>query len=274
MNRRSLGASVVRHAVLIPVALIFIFPFLWMLLISLTTEDKAYQYPPNFIPAWNFGNYVQVFEKVPWGRYFTNTIFMATAQTLLVVITSSLAGYAFANMNFPIKAALFGLLLAVYMVPAEVTLVPNFIIIKDLGWFDSYQAQIVPFAASVFGIFLMRQFFLGMPKDLWEAAQLDGCKHLRYLFTIALPLAQPALVTVSLFTFVLAWNSFIWPLIITNSADVRPLQVGLSYFSAGEGTHPTLLAAGAFMTTLPILVVFLFAQRQLVGGIASTGIRG
>jgi len=139
---------------------------------------------------------------------------------------------------------------------------------------NTFQAQIVPLGASIFGIFLMRQFFLTLPKDLWEAAQLDGVGHLRFLWLIALPLARPALITVALFHFVAGWNAFLWPLIVTSDDSVRPIQVGLSSFAAADSTQPVLLAAGALMTTLPILIIFLFAQKQLVGGIAATGIRG
>jgi multiple sugar transport system permease protein len=143
-----------------------------------------------------------------------------------------------------------------------------------LQWLDTYQAQFVPFGASVFGIFLMRQYFLTLPKDLWEAAQLDGCSHLKYLWVIALPLARPALITVGLLQFVDGWNAFLWPLIVTSTDKVRPIQVGLQFFNAADSTEPILLAAAAFMTTVPLLIVFLLAQRQLVGGIAGTGIRG
>jgi multiple sugar transport system permease protein len=211
---------------------------------------------------------------VNWPGLFANTVVTTAARVLLVLVTSTLAGYAFASMRFAGKAAAFGLVLAVYMVPTEVTLVPNYITLSRLGWIDTYQAQFVPLAASVFGIFLMRQYFLTLPKDLWEAAQLDGCGHLRYLWSIAAPLARPALVTIALLQFIEGWNAFLWPLIVTATDRVRPLQVGLAAFSFTDSTRPELLAAGAFMTTLPILVVFLIAQRQLVGGIASTGIRG
>jgi len=161
-----------------------------------------------------------------------------------------------------------------FIIPAEVTLIPNFIILKNLDWIDSYQAQIVPFGATVFGIFLMRQFFMTLPRDLWEAAQLDGTSHLRYLWSIALPLSRPALVTLALLQFVDGWNAFLWPLIVTSTDARRPIQVALAYFDATDSTQPILLAAAAMMTTLPLLLVFLFAQRQIVGGIAGTGIRG
>ena len=263
-----------RYALAILATAAFVFPFYWMVVIALNDQQHVFNFPPDFIPRWHFENFATVWAARPWGRYFLNTVIVAVTTTAAVLVTSTLAGYAFASMRFPGARILFGLILLVYMVPTEVTLVPNFIILKNLGWIDTYQAQIVPFAASVFGIFLMRQFFLSLPKDLWEAAQLDGCGHLRYLFTVAAPLARAPLVTVGLFHFVAGWNSYLWPLIVANTDSVRPIQVGLNAFQTAESTDPVLLAAGSLMTTLPILLLFLVAQRQIVGGIASSGIRG
>lgn len=272
--RRQLLELGPRYLVMVPMAVAFAFPFYWMVVTSLSTLDKVFIFPPILFPLGHFENFSKAWSVVPWGRYFFNTVFIATATTALVLATSTLAGYAFASMHMAGKSLLFGLVLAVYMVPTEVTLVPNFITLKTLGWIDTYQAQIVPFAASVFGIFLMRQFFLTLPKDLWEAAQLDGCGHLRYLLTIAAPLARPPLITIAVFHFVLSWNAFLWPLVVTTSNSVRPIQVGLTAFSYNESTDPVLLAAGSLLATVPLLIVFLLAQRRLVGGIATSGIRG
>lgn len=274
-----------RYVVLIPIAALFAFPFYWMLVISLGTLQSVFVFPPILYPLLHWENYLTAvglqadpstgqFLNIPWARYFLNTVIVATGTTALVLITSVLGGYAFASVPFPGKTVIFGLVLAVYMVPTEVTLVPNFIILADLHWIDSYQAQIVPFGASVFGIFLMRQFFLGLPKDLWESAQLDGAGHWRFLWSIAAPLAMPPIITIALFHFVAAWNAFLWPLIVTNSDSYRPVQVGLQAFSYADATNPVLHAAGSLMVTLPILIMFLLAQRQIVGGIAASGIRG
>ena len=284
LTRRAL-ALLPRYVVLIPIAALFAFPFYWMLVISLGTLQSVFVFPPILYPLLHWENYLSAvglqadpstgqFLNIPWARYFLNTVIVATGTTALVLITSILGGYAFASVPFPGKTLIFGLVLAVYMVPTEVTLVPNFIILADLHWIDSYQAQIVPFGASVFGIFLMRQFFLGLPKDLWESAQLDGAGHWRFLWSIAAPLAMPPIITIALFHFVAAWNAFLWPLIVTNSDSYRPVQVGLQAFSYADATNPVLHAAGSLMVTLPILIMFLLAQRQIVGGIAASGIRG
>ena len=274
-----------RYAILVPIAALFVFPFYWMIVISLGTLQSVFDFPPILYPLWHWENYLSAVGlladpstgstlHIPWARYFLNTVIVAGGTTALVLITSLLCGYAFASIPFPGRAIVFGLVLAIYMVPTEVTLVPNFIILANLHWIDSYQAQIVPFGSSVFGIFLMRQFFKGMPTDLWDAAQLDGAGHLRFLWSIAAPLARPPLVTIALFHFVASWNAFLWPLIVTNSDAYRPVQVGLQAFSYADATNPVLHAAGSFMVTLPILVIFLLAQRQIVGGIAASGIRG
>lgn len=263
-----------RYLLVVPIALAFAFPFYWMLVLSLNRPDAILTFPPRLWPQWQVQNYLEAWRLVDWPHLLANTVLTTAGRVLLVVVTSTLAGYAFAAMRFAGKAAAFGLVLSVYMVPTEVTLVPNYITLAHLGWIDTYQAQFVPLAANVFGIFLMRQYFLGLPADLWEAAQLDGCNHLRYLWSIAAPLARPALVTIGLLQLIEGWNAFLWPLIVTSTDRVRPLQVGLAAFSFADSTRPELLAAGAFLTTLPILVVFVLAQRQLVGGIASTGIRG
>ena len=284
-TRRRVLELVPRYLVLVPAAALFIFPFYWMVVISLGTLESVFVFPPFLYPLWHWENYLAAvglvadpstgqYLQIPWARYFLNTVIVAGGTTALVLVTSLLAGYAFAAMRFPGRKVIFGLLLAIYMVPTEVTLVPNFIILADLHWIDSYQAQIVPFGASVFGIFLMRQFFLGLPNDLWEAAQLDGSGHLRFLWSIAAPLARPPLVTIALFQLVAGWNAFLWPLIVTNSDAYRPVQVGLQAFSYADATNPVLHAAGSLMVTLPILIIFLLAQRQIVGGIAASGIRG
>lgn len=283
--RRRLLDLAPRYLLLVPAAALFVFPFYWMVVISLGTLESVFVFPPYLYPLWHWENYLAAvglvadpatgeYLQIPWARYFLNTVIVAGGTTALVLITSLLAGYAFASMRFPGRSVIFGLVLAIYMVPTEVTLVPNFIILADLHWIDSYQAQIVPFGASVFGIFLMRQFFLGLPHDLWEAAQLDGSGHLRFLWSIAAPLARPPLVTIALFQLVAGWNAFLWPLIVTNSDAYRPVQVGLQAFSYADATNPVLHAAGSLMITLPILIIFLLAQRQIVGGIAASGIRG
>jgi multiple sugar transport system permease protein len=272
--RMRLAVGLGRYLLLALFAALFCFPFYWMLVVSLSKPGDVFTFTPHLWPEWQFRNYLQVWQSADWLRLLANTLLTTGGRVALVLLTSVLGGYAFAAMRFWGKSVVFALVLAVYMVPTEVTLVPNFITLSHLGWLDTYQVQFVPLGASVFGIFLMRQYFMSLPPDLWEAAQLDGCSHLRYLALVAAPLARPALVTVGLLQFIEGWNAFLWPLIMTSTEKIQPLQVALAAFSFVDSTQPVLLAAGAFMTTAPILIVFFFAQRQLVGGIATTGLRG
>lgn len=268
------------HIVLAVAGIIVALPFVWMVLTSFKTQFEALAYPPTILPkVWQWHNYPDAWTlpgtwPKGFGRYFINTIFIACASTTGNLLTSLLAGYTFAKMRFFGRDVVFICMLATLMVPFEATLVPDFIIIKSLGWYDSYQAQIVPWIAGVFGIFLMRQFISTLPNELWEAAQIDGLGHAGYLYRVVAPLSRPGLLTLALFSFLESWNSLLWPLIVTSSDTMRPLQVGLSYFITEQGTQVNQLMAAAAFTIAPILVLFLLAQRQFIEGIARSGLKG
>lgn len=239
-------------------------------------------------------------SNVPWyatimARYFINSIFVSTTVLVGVLATSVLAAYAFARMEFFGKNLIFMLFLATMMIPFEVTMIPNFVIIRNIpfntpalpifgfdlfgeagkaGWYNTYAAQIVPWLASVFTIFMLRQYFLGIPQDFYDAARIDGCGHLRYLAQIVLPLSRPALITGGLMTFLGSWNSLLWPILVTGKADLRPIQVGLSFFLAQEGSDYHLLMAAATMTILPIAILYFFGQRYFIEGISASGVKG
>ena len=199
---------------------------------------------------------------------------MATATVLGVLITSTLAGYAFARMRFPGRDVLFFVLLSTMMVPFEVILIPNFIMMRDLHWINKYQALIIPWSASAFSIFLLRQFFRAIPSELHDAAVIDGCNHLRFLWTVVIPLSQPALVTSALFSFLGSWNALMWPLLVTNNPMMRPLQVGITSFITDAGTQIQLLLAAVTISIIPVILIYLLLQRWFVEGIARVGIRG
>ena len=255
---------------------LFLFPFYWVLITSLNGSNQVLQFPPPFLPHWVFGNYVRAWSEAPWLRYFANTIFIALLTTLVVLATSVLAGFAFGSLRFPGKNLIFAGFLSIMMVPYVVLIIPDYIVLKDLGWLNTYWAQIFPFAASVFGIFLLRQFFLSMPVELWEAAQIDGASRFRYLWKVALPSARPALVTIAIYTFLGAWNSFLWPFIMTSTSSVQPIEVGLATFLGTNGTDWTGLSAAVVFTTLPVMVMFLIAQREFMAGASSAtgGMKG
>jgi ABC-type glycerol-3-phosphate transport system permease component len=300
------------HAVLILGAVIVLFPFLWMLLGSVKSYNDATT--SGFLPReWVWSNYpdavVVMNGSVPCQfdpnnpfailnqclllRYFANTIFVGLMVVLGVLFTSILAGYAFARLNFPGRDLLFVILLATLMIPFELTLIPNFVFMTWFptpeswlattlklsregiqNWINTYYALIIPFTASVFSIFLFRQFFRGIPNELFDAALLDGARHSRFLWSVVLPLSKPALVTSALLTFLGTWNSLMWPLLVTNAPQMRPIQVGLTQFIGEAGTQVQLLMAGATLTIIPIMILYLILQRWFVEGISSAGIRG
>lgn len=251
---------------------IFLFPFYWVVITSLNKLNQVLTFPPVFLPHWQWQNYVSAWNAAPWLRYFANTIFIAGSTTLMVLVTSLLAGFAFGTMTFPLKNILFGAFIAIMMIPATVLLIPDYLILRDIHWLNTYWAQIVPYGASVFGIFLLRQFFLSFPRELMEAAELDGASRRRFLWQIALPMAKPSLITIGLYVFIGSWNSFLWPFIMTSSPSVQPIEVGLASFLGANGTDWTGLSAAVVFTTLPVMILFLIAQKQfLAGAFASTG---
>jgi len=256
-------------------SIVMVGPFLWMVSTSLKADTDVFVYPPVWIPSpilW--GNYLKVLVLLPFGRYLINTTVVTISVTFLEVLTSSLAAYSFARLNFPGRDRLFLIYLGTLMVPGQVTIIPNFLIISVLGWVDSYLALIVPAAFTAFGTFLLRQFFLSIPPELEQAARIDGCGYFGIYRHIILPLAGPALATLTIFSFMAQWNSFLWPLIVTNSDAVRTLTVGLSYFQDEYATQFNYMMAGAVLNVIPILIVFLALQRYFVRGIALTGITG
>jgi multiple sugar transport system permease protein len=251
------------------------FPFFWMLMTSLKPREEATRLPPTMLPQhWEFSNYVLAWGSAPFGRYFLNSAFIALCVVAGVLVTATMAAYAFARLQFPGRNLIFALFIATLMIPFEATLIPNFIVIRNLGWYNTYTAMIVPWTASVFSVFLLRQFFLTLPQDIFDAAMLDGAGPIRSLWSIALPLARAPLGAIALFAFLASWNSLLWPLIVTGSQNLRPVQLGLSVFLNTDTNEPQLLMAASAFTILPIIVLFFITQRAFVEGIASTGLRG
>lgn len=270
-RRRGLRpAGLVTRGVALVVALLFIAPLLWVVLTSLSSQDDVYQMPPSLIPSFRFSNYVEAWNGAPWAQYFFNTVFIAVTTVALVLVTSILAGFAFARMRFRGKNTLFFIVIGCMMVPQTVLVIPNFIIASRIGMLDTYWIQILPFGASVFGIFLLRQFFLTIPDEIFDAAALDGAGPIRMAFQIAGPLAKPSLILVGINVFMGSWNSFMWPYLMTSHDAVRPIEVGLQAFSGDNGTDWPLLSAAIVFTTIPIVIAFLFLQRYFVTGLYNT----
>jgi len=250
-------------------------PFLWMLSSSLKTNLEVFHIPPTLIPpAPQWQNYLQIFKVVPYGRWFQNSIFITLTQTIFYLFVASLGGFTFARLRFPGRETIFALYLATLMVPGEVTLIPRFILMKELHLIDTFAAVILPGVFSAYGVFLMRQFLMNLPDSLEEAAILDGASYFRIYWEIILPLAGPALATLAIFSFRGAWNDFTWPLIVINSENMKPLSVGLASFHGLYETNWPYLMAASTVALIPIIIVFVAAQKYFVRGIALTGLKG
>jgi sn-glycerol 3-phosphate transport system permease protein len=254
--------------------LCFVLPLWWMFVTSLRSGEEVLG-APNFLPfpVSNEG-YIDAWSRIPMVRYFMNNIIVTGSVLLLQLPLASLASYAFSQFEFKFKKPLFLICLMAMMIPGQVTFLPNFLLMKKIGWFDTYAALIVPFASSAYGIFMIRQAFLQVPKDLANAASLDGANHLQILWHVMLPIAKPTITTVALFSFVSHWNSYFWPLIATNSDSVRTLAVGVAQLRDGDARMSwNTLMAGNMSMVLPVLIVFLTFQKNLVRSFSQGGMK-
>ncbi|MBD0380227.1 carbohydrate ABC transporter permease [Paenibacillus sedimenti] len=264
------------------IAVISVGPILWMVTGSLRPYQELFKYTstlnihllvPVELTLRNFHNVI-FSERNPFLRYIGNTFVVASAVTVMVLLINSMAAFAFAKLRFRIKPALFALFMSAMIIPAEVTLVPNYLLMHDLGWLNSYKALIVPSMLSVFGIFMLRQFFAEIPNEMIEAARIDGAGLPRTFISIVLPAAVPALITLGLMTFLGNWDSYLWPLIVINDQKMQMIQVAISAFSSTEGTDWSKVLAANTLSTVPILFLFLFLQRYYIQGITMSGIKG
>jgi len=238
-------------------------------------ELEVYQFPPKFLPShWRWINFVEAMTLQPFGRFFLNSAIVAAVSVSGQLIFCSMAAYAFARMRFRGRNRLFSLYLSTMMIPAIVTVIPAFLVINMFGWMNTYWALFTPAISSVWGIFLLRQFFQTIPKDLEDAARVDGASELTIFWQIILPLSKPALATLAIFAFMGSWKDFLWPLIVTNRTDMRTVEVGIASFSSLYQTDWPHQMAAAVVVMLPVVIVFLIAQKYFVRGITLTGIKG
>jgi len=274
-QRRKRAKHLGLHLLLIAGSVVMLVPFAWMLSTSLKEPGDVFIYPPQWIPQpvrWE--NYQETVTVMPFGRFYLNSIIQALSVTVLQIVTSSLAAFAFARLRFRGRDLLFLLYLATMMIPFPVTMIPNFIIMRYLNWIDTFQALILPPAFSAFSTFLLRQYFMSIPVEMDDAARVDGASSFRIWWQIILPLSGPALATLAIFTFLGQWNSFLWPLIVTNSEKMRTLPVGLATFQSQYSVQWHLLMAGSVIAVLPILVIYIVGQKWFVRGITLTGMGG
>lgn len=256
-------------------SLCIIYPLLYTFLSVFMTPDETSQYPPKILPSSLYlGSLEAVFQLIPVGRFLLNSFLVSAIVMAGQVLTGSMAAYAFAFISFKGKAFWFAVFMSTLMIPWEVTMIPNFLLIKSWGWLDSYPGMVVPFLASAFGVFLLRQFFLQLPRELFEAARMDGCGHLRYFLHIALPLSKPALATLSVYVFLNTWNMYLWPLLITNTAQMRTVQIGISMLQFEDSTAWNVVLCGVALVLLPSLLLIVFGLKYLVRGLTAGAIKG
>lgn len=272
-------------------ALLVIFPFIWMIFGSFKDVQESNAFPPTLLPQrWYPENYWLAWTTPPstLGRYLMNSLTIAASGTAVQLVICALAGYAFAQLRFPGREILFMLVLATTMIPGEITLIPNFVTIRRFpllggnditgaggsGLYDTYAAMVLPGLVGAFNIFLLRQAYMTIPRDYWEAAQIDGCGAFGYLWRVMVPLTMPTLLTVAVFGFIGRWNGLLWPLIVTRSESLRPVQVAMIYYQSEFLTDYGMMMAASIIVTLPIVVLFLLVQRQFIAGVASAGLKG
>ena len=268
-------AKFATYAVLLFGAAFILLPFVWMISTSLKPDKEVLMMPPKWIPTvLQWKNYVDAFKAVPFFTYLKNSVIVTVLITTCELITTILAAFAFARLEFKGKNLLFMLLVATMMVPGEILIIPNFVTLAQLGWIDTYKAMVAPWATSVFSIFLLRQQFASIPESYYKAARMDGCSDLRYLLTVMVPMSRPTVVSIALLKIINSWNSYFWPLIATNSREMRTLPVGLAYFTTEAGTDYNTLMAFSLMIISPTIIVYLFTQKYIIQGVSKTGLKG
>lgn len=256
---------------------VLILPFLWVISTSLKGNEQIFAIPPQFIPETiHWESYLQVFERMPFLTYFLNSTFISIIAIIGTVLSSSLVAYGFACIRWPGRDAVFILVLATMMLPAQVTMIPIFVMFKDIGWLNTFKPLTVPafLGGGAFNIFILRQFFLSIPQSLFDAARIDGCSEFRIWYQIALPLAKPALATVAILTFLFTWNDFLGPLIYLSDQLKGTLALGLAMFTGQHQTEWGLLMAASVLMMLPVIIIFFFFQKYFIQAFATSGIKG
>lgn len=271
---RVVWSRVATNVVLVLVCLFFLLPLAWIILSSFKSNQEIFKVPFQWLPThWMWSNYSDAFQAVPLGRYFVNSIVVSVVITAANIYFDAMVGYALAQFRFPGRSALFVFILATMMLPIQVIIIPLFLIVKGFGWLNSYAGLIVPGLMSAFGIFLMRQWFLSFPRDLAEAARVDGAAEWTIFHKIVLPSAGPAISALAIFIFMGSWNSFLWPLVVVNEPSLMTLPLGLASFLGEYQTAYNELIAVSLLSMVPTVLVFLLFQRHFVQGITTTGLK-
>jgi multiple sugar transport system permease protein len=274
MERLERLGVLMKYLALMSGAILMLGPLIWMVLAAFKTLPEILAYPPSIMPkSWALTNFRAVFDQADFVRYFLNSVIVAVITVAAVLLTSSLAGYAFAKFDFPGRAVLFGVVLATMMIPFQVRVIPLYAMASDLHLLNTYAGLVLPSLVDAFGIFLMRQYLQSIPSELIEVARVDGAGELRIFFRIVMPLAKPALSALAIFTLVTSWESFLWPLLVASTPDMYTLPLGLSQFAGKYLNRIDLQMAASTLTVLPLLVAFLLMQRRFIEGMATSGMK-
>lgn len=275
MNQRFDIKVAVKYFILVIFAIITLFPFYWMVASSLKSGFEVIQTPPTMVPnKFLWGNYKVAIEMAPFARYFINTIIVTALSIISTVTISILSAFAFSHLEFKGRDFIFSLFLASMMIPGEVLIVTNFRTISSLGWIDTYQALFVPYMANVLYIYMLREFFLKIPKQLYFAAKVDGASDWKFLWRVMVPMAKPSIITICILVGINSWNAFLWPLLVTNNDNMRLLANGLTAFQSEAGNQYELLMAASTIITMPIIVVYVFLHKKIMRGISIGGVKG
>lgn len=267
--------NIISYTILIIGVIWVMVPFVWMILTALKPANEVLVMPPKWIPSkFQWSNFKEALESVPFKTYFFNSVFVAVCVTAGELITTILSAFAFSHINFKFKNTLFIALVATMMVPGEILMIPNYVTLSNFGWINTYKALIFPWCASIFSIFLLRQQFLSIPKSYYKSSKMDGCSDLRYLFTILVPMSMPTLISIAILKFINSWNSYMWPLITTNSQSMRTLPVALAAFSTEAGTRYHILMAFSVVVIAPIIIMYIFTQKYIIKGVSRSGLKG
>lgn len=268
--------KIIIYIILVAIAIIMLFPFFWMITGSVKSYNEITANPLVIIPTqWKFSNYSEALALAPFDIFFKNTMIVSFSNSAITLVTTILAAFAFARLEFKGKRILFMILLATLMIPSQLLIITNYkTVTVNLKLSDTLAALIVPYTASAFYIYLLRQFFMAIPDELYYASKVDGCNDWTYLWKIMVPNSKNALITIAIFNWVASWNSFLWPLLVTNSVEKRVLAIGLKYFSSEAGTDYHLLMAAGTIVVLPLLILYIFARKYILEGVARGGIKG
>ena len=268
-------ATVLKYAVLILGAIFTVLPFIWMILSSLKTPAELNQVPPVFFPSEpQWSNYKDAWAAAPFAKYFVNTLIVTLCTTAGVLVTTVLSAFAFSRLNFPGKKTVFSLFLATLMIPGEMLIITNFETITKLHWIDTYKAMIVPWVSSAFYIYLLTRFFMQVPESLYLAAKVDKCSDFKYMIKIMVPMNKQAIFSIAILNIISSWNAFLWPLLVTNSKEMRVLSTGLVSFQTDAGSSTELIMAASCMLVLPIIIIYLFLRKYIIEGVTRGGLKG